>query len=285
MNRLRDINPLHDRYGFLSLVAFGAAVLLLGLLLRSDLFLSIVNFVLEILGWVGILGGAATATAGVAAFGNERGWWDRLIEFSGQSEKRYPMIRGLSGSAMFLLVLVFFFLPWISVSCFGDEVLAASGADVMGITRIDDIPSDVADGDYGIGDALGSEAALLYVAALLAIAGGALFFLPEKRGSYIRAGIAGAGLLCILAFVFLTLLSIASEMGVGIGELEDAGIVVSWKFGLWLSLLGFIAAAALQFVPMPFADRGDEMIGPGNVDVSGFQSVKPPPDDETDDGG
>ena len=248
MNRLRDINPLHDRYGFLSLVAFGAAVLLLGLLLRSDLFLSIVNFVLEILGWVGILGGAATATAGVAAFGNERGWWDRLIEFSGQSEKRYPMIRGLSGSAMFLLVLVFFFLPWMSVSCFGDEVLTASGADVMGITRIDDIPSDVADGDYGIGDALGSEAALLYVAALLAIGGGALFFLPEKRGSYIRAGVAGAGLLCILAFVFLTLLSIASEMGVGIGELEDAGIVVSWKFGLWLSLLGFIAAAALQFV-------------------------------------
>ena len=285
MNRLRDINPLHDRYGFLSLVAFGAAVLLLGLLLRSDLFLSIVNFVLEIIGWVGILGGAAIAAAGVAAFGNERGWWDRLIEFSGQSEKRYPMIRGLSGSALFLLVLVFFFLPWMSVSCFGDEVLTASGADVMGITRIDDIPSDVADGDYGIGDALGSEAALLYVAALLAIVGGVLFFLPEKRGSYIRAGAAGAGLLCILAFVFLTLSSIASEMGVGIGELEDTGIVVSWKFGLWLTLLGFIAAAASQFVPMPSANKGDEMIGPGNVDVSGVQSVKPPPADETDDGG
>ena len=54
-------------------------------------------------------------------------------------------------------------------------------------------------------------------------------------------------------------------MGVGIGELEDAGIVVSWQFGLWLSLLGFIAAAALQFVPMPSADK-DEM--GGNVDVS-----------------
>ena len=265
MEKLRDINPAHERFGYLSLVAFGAAVLLLGLLLRSDLFLSIVNFVLEILGWVGILGGAAITTAGVVAFGNERGWWDRLIEFSGQSKKKYPMIRGLSGSALFLLVLVFFFLPWMSVSCFGDEVLTASGADVMGITRIDDIPSDVADGDYGIGDALGSEAVLLYVAALLAIAGGVLFFLPEKRGSYIRAGVAGAGLLCILAFVFLTLSSIASEMGVGIGELEDAGIVVSWKFGLWLSLLGFIAAAALQFVPMPSADK-DEM--GGNVDVS-----------------
>ena len=261
MYRLQYYNPMHDRYGYLSLVAFGAAVLLLGLLLRSDFFLSIVNFVLEIIGWLGILGGAAIAAGGVAAFGNERGWWDRLIEFSGQSEKIYPMIRGLSSSAVFLLVLVFFFLPWMSVSCFGEEVLTASGADVMGITRIDDIPSDVADGDYGIGDALGSEAALLFVAALLAIAGSALFFLPERRGSYIRAGVAGAGLLCILAFVFLTLSSIASEMGVGIGELEDAGIVVSWQFGLWLSLLGFIAAAALQFVPMPFADKEHAMGG------------------------
>ena len=285
MEKLRDINPAHERFGYLSLVVAGAVVLAIGLLVRSDLFLSVVGLVLEIIGWLGILGGAAIAAGGVAAFGNERGWWDRLIEFSGQSKKKYPMIRGLSGSAMFLLVLVFFFLPWMSISCFGEEVLTASGADVMGITRIDDIPSDVADGDYGIGDALGSEAALLYVAALLAIAGGVLFFLPEKRGSYIRAGVAGSGLLCILAFVFLTLSSIASETGLGIGELEDAGIVVSWKFGLWLSLLGFIAAAALQFVPMPSANKGDEMIGPGNVDVSGFQSVKPPPGDETDDGG
>ena len=87
MYRLQYYNPMHDRYGYLSLVAFGAAVLLLGLLLRSDFFLSIVDFVLEIIGWVGILGGAAITTAGVVAFGNERGWWDRLIEFSGQSEK------------------------------------------------------------------------------------------------------------------------------------------------------------------------------------------------------
>ena len=283
MYRLRYYNPMHDRYGYLSLVAFGAAVLLLGLLLRSDFFLSIVDFVLEIIGWLGILGGAAIAAGGIAAFGNERGWWDRLIAFSGQSEKKYPMIRGLSGSAMFLLVLVFFFLPWMSVSCFGEEVLTASGADVMGITRSDDIPSDVADGDYGIGDALGSEAALLFVAALLAIAGGVLFFLPERRGSYIRAGVAGAGLLCILAFVFLTLSSIASEMGVGIGELEDAGIVVSWLFGLWLSLLGFIAAAALQFVPMPFADREHAM--GGNVGKAQEVWFTPLPDDEMEDCG
>ena len=72
-------------------------------------------------------------------------------------------------------------------------------------------------------------------------------------------------------------------MGVGIGELEDAGIVVSWKFGLWLTLLGFIAAAALQFVPMPSANKGDEMIGPGNVGEAQVVRFTPLPDDETED--
>ena len=92
---------------------------------------------------------------------------------------------------------------------------------------------------------------------------------------------------CILAFVFLTLSSIASELGVGIGELEDAGIVISWKFGLWLSLLGFITAAALQFVPMPFADK-ERAMG-GSVDVSKVQDWTGPSladyDDETEDCG
>ena len=232
MEKLRELNPVHDKYGYLSLVVFGAVVLAIGLLVRSDLFLSIVGFVLEILGWLGILGGAAIVAAGVAAFGHERGWWNRIIEANGQSGAKLPLIRGLSGSALFLLVILFFFLPWMSISCFGEELVTVSGADIMGITQVDDIPSDVADGDYGIGDALGSEAALLYVAALLAIAGGALFFLPGNQGSYIRAGIAGAGIVCILGFLFLTLLSLASEMGVGIGELEDAGIEVSLKIRL-----------------------------------------------------
>ena len=251
MHRLQEINPLYEKYGHLSLAVFGVGVLLLGLLLRSDFFLSIVDFVLELLGWAGILGGAAIAAAGVVAYGSEKGWWDRLIESSGQSGKRLPMVRGLSSSAVFLLVLLFFFLPWMSVSCFGEELVTVSGTDIMGITKVDDIPSEIADDDYGIGDALGSEAALLYVAALLVIVGGSVFFLPEGRGSYIRAGLAGVGLLCLLAYVFLTLSSAASELGVGIGELEEAGLEIGWKIGFWLSLLALVVVIVLQFIPMP----------------------------------
>lgn len=69
MQKLQDLNPLHERFGSLSLVAVGAVVLLLGLLLRSDLFLSIVGTVLEITGWVGVIGGVVLAAAGVVAYG------------------------------------------------------------------------------------------------------------------------------------------------------------------------------------------------------------------------
>lgn len=258
MEKLRDINPAHGRFGYLSLVVAGALVLAIGLLVRSDLFLSVVGFVLEIIGWLGILGGVAIAAAGVAAFGHERGWWDRIIEANSRYGAKMPLARGLSGSALFLLVILCFFLPWMSVSCFDEELLTASGTDIMGITQIDDIPSEIADGDYGVGDAIGSEAVLLYVAALLAAAGGVLFFLPGRQGSYVRAGLAGAGILCLIAFVFLTLWSAASELGVGIGELENAGIGISWKIGFWLALVAYIAAIVIQFVPLPFADEPAE---------------------------
>ena len=280
MHKLRDLNPFHERFGYLSLVAIGIAVLALGLLLRSDLFLSVVNFVLELLGWVGILGGVAVAAAGVVAHGQQNGWWEGIIERSGQSGKRFPMVRGLSSSVVFLLVLLFFFLPWMTISCFDEELVTVSGTDIMGITQVDDIPSGVADDDYGIGDALGSEAALLYVAALLAIAGGGLFFLPEGQGRYIRAGLAGAGLVCILAFVFLTLSSTASELGVGIGELGDAGVGIGWQIGFWLSLLALVVAVVLQLVPMPFA--GEEKPQGGNGDLNPGQRGTPEIGDDPD---
>ena len=258
-------------------------MLALGLLLRSDLFLSVVNFVLELLGWVGILGGAAIAAAGVVAYGHQNGWWEGLIERSGQSGKRFPMIRGISGSVVFLLVLLFFFLPWMTISCFNEELVTLSGTDIMGITRVDDIPSGVAEDDYGIGDALGSEAALLYVAALLAIAGGALFFLPEGQGRYVRAGLAGAGLICILAFVFLTLASTASELGVGIGELGEAGVGIGWKIGFWLSLLALVVVIVLQFIPMPFAE--EEKPRDGSNDLKPVRQGTSGMDDDPDQGG
>ena len=38
MEKLRELNPLHDKYGYLSLVVFGAVVLAIGLLRAKQTF-------------------------------------------------------------------------------------------------------------------------------------------------------------------------------------------------------------------------------------------------------
>ncbi len=64
MERLKRINPLHERFGYLGVVVLGIVVLLIGLLLRSDIFLTVVGVILEILGRVGILGATTTVIRG-----------------------------------------------------------------------------------------------------------------------------------------------------------------------------------------------------------------------------
>ena len=259
MDTLSRINPLYDKYGHLPLVVSGIVLTLLGLFIRTDFLLNIVNFVLEILGWMGIAGGIAVAAVGIAAFGNEKGWWDKIIEANARGGDRIPLFRGLSSSVLFLLVMAFFFLPWVSISCFGDEV-TASGMDLMAITEGEGATlADISpEGDYTIGDAVGSEAALIYLAFLLAVAGAVLFFVPDKKGRYTRAGIGAASVLFILIYLFLAMASVASDLGVGIGELEEAGVEINWKIGLWLTLLGYLASVAIQFVPLPFAEDPPE---------------------------
>lgn len=259
MDTLSRINPFYEKYGHLPLVVFGIVLILLGLFIRTDFLLNIVNFILEILGWLGIAGGTATTAVGIAAYGNERGWWDKIIEANAQRGGRMPLFRGMSSSVLFLLVMAFFFLPWVSISCFGDEV-TASGMDLMAITEGEGATlSDISpEGDYTIGDAVGSEAALIYLAFLLAVVGAVLFFMPNNKGRYTRAGIGAASVLFILIYMYLAMASVASDLGVGIGEIEEAGVEINWKIGLWLTFLGYLAAIALQFVPLPFAEDPPE---------------------------
>ena len=105
MQKLREMNPLHERFGYLSLVGAGLAVLLIGLLLHTDIALRTVTLILELLGWAAILGGTAIAFVGVGAYGNERGWWTPSKISDGPADGSVPIIRGISGSAAFLLAL------------------------------------------------------------------------------------------------------------------------------------------------------------------------------------
>ena len=79
---LRRHNPVHDRFGYPGLIAIGVAAVALGLMVRSDVAADLLEAILELIGWVGIVGGAAIAIAGAVAYANERGWLN-LPEESG----------------------------------------------------------------------------------------------------------------------------------------------------------------------------------------------------------
>lgn len=235
MDKIKNIDPLHGRFGYLSLSMYGIVLLLLGVLIRSDFFINIVSLVLKIIGWASVAGGAGIAIVGVVAFGYERGWWDKIMERTGgdagQADSKMQYVRGLSSSALFIITLLFFFLPWVSV------FVPVSAIQMMGI-----IESDII-GEPDIGQGL-SDAPLLYVMAALSIIGAALFFLPQKMGGYIRAGIAGVSILFIALFVV-----IATEE------------ILGFAYGLWLTTLGYIAVVIIQFVPLPFAESSGESAG------------------------
>ena len=78
MMKIRELNPLQQRFGPLGLVSIGAAVLVAGLLIRTEFLAVILDFVLEVIGWVAIIGGAGIAIAGIVIFGDDQGWWQRL---------------------------------------------------------------------------------------------------------------------------------------------------------------------------------------------------------------
>ena len=251
MDKLRELNPLHERYGYASLIVVGAAVLAIGLLIRSGLFLSLTKLVLTVMGWAGAVAGALMVAAGIAAVGNERGWWS-LPETGDLAHPR--MRRGISSSALFLLALLFFFLPWAGVSCFGEDIGEFSGVEMMGIVENDDLPREFYDRDYGVTDSITSEAVLLYIAALLLIGGVGAFTMTGKNAKLTRIGLSAGVAICLLLFTYLSLEPIASEFGVSIAELDEAGIEISLRVGALVLAASLILIIILQLVPFPGED-------------------------------
>ena len=93
MKKLQEFNPLYSRFGHLSLLAMGLALILLGFIVRNDAYLTLLSLALQIVGWAAIIVGAAIAIAGVAAYGHQRKWWDPLITTTDDPKKASPIIR------------------------------------------------------------------------------------------------------------------------------------------------------------------------------------------------
>lgn len=231
-----------DGRGELIAIAAGIGTIAVGLIIRTDIFTIIMSIILEILGWAAVVAGIVAIGAAIYSYGNKRHWWDPVIAFV-REKNLTPMLRGIFSSATFFLVLPFLLLPWLSISSSFGGSESASGISMLAVT------------DSSLGGAFRDASALgvifiiaPYLAVLCAIAGVALFFLREdRRGNHIRAAIGGTGLLALIILPVFTQIFIA-------GTFSQLGLSLNWAIGYWLSVIAFIAAIALQYIPMPFAD-------------------------------
>ena len=253
-NSPQPISRFADR-GELITIAAGIGTIAIGLIIRTDIVATIMAIVLEILGWAAVVAGIVAIGAGIYSYGAKRHWWDPAIKFV-REKNLTPMLRGIFSSATFFLVLPFLLLPWLSLSGYGDPE-SAPGISMLAVT---DSSLGGAFRDAGVVGIIFIIAP--YLAVLCAIAGVALFFLREdRRGNHIRAAIGGVGLLALIILPVFTQLFIA-------GTFSQLGLSLNWEIGYWLSVIAFIAAIALQYIPMPFADVPKEDAANANATPS-----------------
>ena len=223
---------INGRVSNIGIIIIGVLVATVSFFIRTDIF----ETILDIVGILGILAGLVITAAGTYWFGDEKGWWDRLSE----GDRAEPRGRLIGSPALFLLVLLLFTLPWMTIKCEGEDVVTVTAVDM--ITLEESIISTP-----GGRDTLSPEvtdSALIYVAAVLAIAGIVLLFVPMHRDTKrrTRAALGALGALSLLGFMAQMIWRVHSE--------TEGLASVSMEYGFYLSLLAFVAVTALQFVPM-----------------------------------
>ncbi len=174
---------------------------------------------------------------------------------------------------IFVIVLVCFLLPYVSVSCSNMEIIDAKGYNLLAGGKIDasslnemskSFGSDLGNlGDLGnIGDKedtgdlgdIGSFAPkgatkedygpqlMVILAFAAAIAGLVITFIKSKKAVLFSAIAAIAGFVCTIGSIF----TIRSWVTNNSAEAE-AIINIKYQIGFYLILIGFVAAAALGF--------------------------------------
>lgn len=138
--------------------------------------------------------------------------------------------RGISGGGG-LLILVAFFLPWVSASCDPRSGYAAQNQTVLRFSGFNLAVGPRIESVFGVQQAPGSVMLWLVPAAALAIIACALFVAHQK----VAAGAALAAALTSLLPMLSTWQSWESQ--------RSGFISISVEVGLWLSLLGVILGA------------------------------------------
>jgi hypothetical protein len=156
---------------------------------------------------------------------------------------------------IFLLALIFFLMPWVSVSCAGEDLIQVSGLDM--VTGSYDVPSS---DEFPSGS---SESEPLAIGAMVAAAVGLIISLfTWKMGFILRilAGIAGIGLMIALK------IKIGNDLGSQITSEMKGVIQINYLVGYWLTLVAFAAAAIVSAIKNEYTikiEKTPETVEPG----------------------
>jgi hypothetical protein len=125
--------------------------------------------------------------------------------------------------AVFGIILICFMLPWVNLSCQGQNAAAFSGLQLVTGTAVQQQNQEI------------KSEPLAAAVLVLTILGLALSFLKDKKSSIIPCIIGGA------AFILLLLLKSKIDT-----DASNHSIQVQYAIGFWLVLVLFIGAIALN---------------------------------------
>jgi hypothetical protein len=135
---------------------------------------------------------------------------------------------------LYILILIFFLMPFMDLSCGGQPVVTLSGIDMVTGKQLED-PG--AYGGYGA-EAPKIDPEPLAILALLAAGGGLILsFVKGKTGSVLAALVGAAG--------FVTMLLLKSRIDHQVLTEGEGLVTVEYRIGYWLVLLAFVVTAGL----------------------------------------
>ncbi|MDQ8756941.1 hypothetical protein RCO27_11955 [Sphingosinicella sp. LHD-64] len=154
-----------------------------------------------------------------------------------------------------VLALLFFFLPWVTVSCAGQELASMSGYELAtGSVSVTNPMTGQRETPPGAGE---RDLPVIAAAALIALALVASFLLARGFGALVAAGGAAAAAALVAYTVFHRIPGKLHQGPTPAGDAADAGINqqqiaemirIEQAIGFWLVLAALIAAVAFNLM-------------------------------------
>lgn len=185
--------------------------------------------------------------------------------------------------ALFGIIAICFLLPFVAITCSGQELFSLSGLDLVTGTEVgqDDLASEFTEGfnqlEEGFGGettteteaadeetAIDPEPAAILALALAVIGLIAGFALKGDRGALVSAL---AGILGVLALLALRMMFKVEDPAASAEELQQAEAIIGyeWGMGWWLAFLLFLAQPILHFTALKGLRSGGKTTHTGSA--------------------